>query len=640
MSFSELQRQSCKQDLSSFPLTVPPIFFYQFCISGHLPSLLNNDFSTRQWHSRNNHAPSALSRDRKRNLVWSRQLRQVRKFNFLKKSFVFASRKNIGVCLGFLAGFIVGEVRAQQQFSTEPGGAQRLLDAHPNFELDTKRDQQLIILPRDRIENNWNHYGENPRASGEISGEIGEKPDLAQPKNDYERNKLDTIKFEIKQANEHFNLGNDKWIIENTAALLQFKNSPDANIDWKYFQKVKNFALFESLRNRGTVSYLSPVEVKKEMLRLNLSGSAGTSAYPIAINGKTFLVEFPTNRATIKTVGGTEVYPFPVSLLPTAGRMGVYYDQHSSELRFGDDISPPNRANLPVIGGDAVGLIPDAELQNPAQETCSVNSSRNNCYMPAVALHTDRQNICSGTLISSQWVLSASHCFCQHDPTIVTIGAGIPDSRSRNNLPSLQVSFAGKLIHKDPDFCKRYNSADTDIDAFIKPDLALVKLKHPIIHPQFSPVALVGSDDLLTKVSFAEMASFGSTEKSTTGGKKMSVSVAISSKRCIESDGEAYENPTSEFGCLRGKELVAIDVNKKKDSCFADSGGGVYARLNDGRIALLAVVSRGLKGECGFGGIYSLVTTTEIREWLEKHVHDVRFADSTVMLAMDLQSSK
>jgi len=83
---------------------------------------------------------------------------------------------------------------------------------------------------------------------------------------------------------------------------------------------------------------------------------------------------------------------------------------------------------------------------------------------------------------------------------------------------------------------------------------------------------------------------------------------------------------------------VAADPLKKKDSCNGDSGGGVYARLEDGSLALLAVVSRGIQNKCGVGGIYVLTTTSDVCEWLAANVPDLRVADADVALAADLRA--
>lgn len=262
---------------------------------------------------------------------------------------------------------------------------------------------------------------------------------------------------------------------------------------------------------------------------------------------------------------------------------------------------------------------------------CTLKQGAENCFAPAVAIHDDNETTCSGTLIGEEWVLAASHCFCRHDPTHVTLGSQVYDDGAVVTSPALTVGFAGEVQHHDPKFCSRYNSPDEN-SAYSAPDLALVKLANPVKDPTRKLVALIGTSALLDEIKVAEMAGFGATEYNDEGGRKIVVSVKIISRTC------AGVSDTEQYKCLAGRELVAIDPLSKKDSCNGDSGGGVYARLQDGNMALLAVVSRGINNTCGVGGIYVLTTTDDIRNWLAKHVPDLRVAEPQVGLAADLRA--
>ncbi|MGJ8571964.1 MAG: trypsin-like serine protease [Hoeflea sp.] len=266
-----------------------------------------------------------------------------------------------------------------------------------------------------------------------------------------------------------------------------------------------------------------------------------------------------------------------------------------------------------------------------SEPDCTRLLGARNCFLPAMAIHNNNETTCSGTLIGSEWVLAASHCFCRIDPTHVTMGSKVHEDGGVVLSPALSVGFAGVVKHYDPEFCIRYNGRDQE-SAFTAPDIALVKLERPLRHSSKQISAVLGTPTLLEQLDIAEMVGFGATEYNDGGGKKLVVSVKIASKNCDKlADVAQYE-------CLLGKELVAVDPLKKKDSCNGDSGGGVYARLDDGSLALLAVVSRGIQNRCGVGGIYVLTTTKEIRSWLAGIVPDLLVADSEVTLAADLSA--
>lgn len=74
------------------------------------------------------------------------------------------------------------------------------------------------------------------------------------------------------------------------------------------------------------------------------------------------------------------------------------------------------------------------------------------------------------------------------------------------------------------------------------------------------------------------------------------------------------QNP---YGCFEGYEFVAAGVGRE-DTCYGDSGGGVFYRTAGGRWQLVALTSRAMfyPGiECGAGGIY--VRIAEHMEFIE-----------------------
>lgn len=436
-------------------------------------------------------------------------------------------------------------------------------------------------------------------------------------------------------------IGNEE-IIGGVANLYLYDDA-DYEIEFDKFRSARSIALYDATITGGGIRYVAPkerIEIEKNFRSTTLGQpqfeNYKAKVFPVAVDDKPVIgwtsITNTDDEVHKWSVGADPVSDIPKGLFPAIRKLAIAARLNSREIVGGADVDPlPEEAAKDLNFGNPQSSL--AGLDAPVSQelvgkTCSFDTAKNNCFLPAVALHDRAGTICSGTLVSPTWILSASHCFCAHDPTWATIGNELPDRGSWDNSPALQLNFSGRLIHFDSEFCDRMNSAGDDGDAaFSTPDLALVELAEPVSYSSGKIYAQVGNNELLDRISVAKIVSFGSSETNPRGGRKLMVSVSIASKRCDSpSDASMYE-------CLVGKEMVAIDAKGQKDSCFGDSGGGIYARFEDGSIVLVAVVSRGIRRQCGTGGIYVLTTTIEIHKWIKKFVKDLEISDNSMQLA-------
>jgi secreted trypsin-like serine protease len=235
----------------------------------------------------------------------------------------------------------------------------------------------------------------------------------------------------------------------------------------------------------------------------------------------------------------------------------------------------------------------------------------------ALLLNMDHGSFCTASILNSQWLVTAAHCFADHDPKafLIVFKGSYADLKARRIESSNLARVAEVKIHP------RYQFAMNELNEIIHAarregrelkvadleqvrdwgDIAVFKADHPIPSGKV-PAVLMAGDESLKPGHYVTIAGYGQR--------------AVGPR---PSTGELYKVDVA-LANVNYSSTEVLAENKGRGACHGDSGGPAYTVLN-GRLYLFGIISHGIggAGECDSSTVYT--NAAKYTSWIQKYVN-------------------